>query len=336
MVARVRQAKEKPHVRTYIGPGKTEEVRLLADTLDADLIIFDDDLSASQQRNLEDILGRKVLDRTALILDIFAQHAHSREGKLQVELAQLEYLLPRLTGKGIALSRLGGGIGTRGPGETKLEVDRRRIRHRIGSLKRELKHVEQNRSVQRKKREKSGVFSVSLVGYTNTGKSTLLNALTDAEVLVEDKLFATLDSTTRRLVRANNLLLVLTDTVGFIHKLPHQLVAAFRSTLDEVRKADLLLHVIDASHTHMREQMRAVDAVLGEIGASGYPTVAVLNKQDLLDEEYKNNLRKQYPDAVLVSAKTGKGLDNLIKEIEQRASAHFASASPQRRFLGKS
>lgn len=334
-MARVSQTKEKPHVRTYIGPGKTEEVGLLAESLDANLVILDDDLSASQQHNLEDALERKVIDRTALILDIFAQHAHSSEGKLQVELAQLNYLLPRLTGRGVELSRLGGGIGTRGPGETKLEVDRRRIRHRIANLKRELKHVAQNRAIQRKRREKSGVFSISLVGYTNTGKSTLLNALTDAQVLVEDKLFATLDSTTRRLLLPNHQPIVLSDTVGFIHKLPHQLVAAFRSTLEEVRKADLLLHVIDASHPQMREQMRAVDGVLGEIGVVGEPAINVFNKQDLLDGQTKESLRTQYPDGVLVSAQTGEGLEDLIREIEKRVPARPSSFSEPKSFLKK-
>lgn len=319
MLGKVAQTKDKPDVRTYIGPGKTEELKSLADSLDANLVIFDNDLSTSQQHNLEDILERKVLDRTALILDIFAQHAHSSEGKLQVELAQLNYLLPRLTGRGVELSRLGGGIGTRGPGETKLEVDRRRIRHRITSLRRELKHIGQNRAVQRKKRKKAEIYSVSLVGYTNAGKSTLLNSLTKADVLVEDRLFATLDSTSRRLILPNKQAVVLSDTVGFIHKLPHQLIAAFHSTLEEVRQADLLIHVIDASHLRMREQIEAVSRVLAELGVAGSPILNVFNKTDLLDKQACQMLQKNYPDGVLISAQTGYGLNLLIEEIEKRA-----------------
>ncbi len=318
VVARVSQVKEKPDARTYIGPGKVDEIKTLAESFDADLIIFDNDLSASQQHNLEDIINRKIIDRTAIILDIFAQHAHSSEGKLQVELAQLDYLLPRLTGKGIELSRLGGGIGTRGPGETKLEVDRRRIRHRITYLKRELKHIAQNRALQRKKRKKAEVYLISLVGYTNAGKSTLLNSLTEANVIVEDKLFATLDSTARRLILPNKQAVILSDTVGFIHKLPHQLVVAFHSTLEEVRQADLLIHVIDASHPRMKGQIEAVNRVLGELGVAGSPVLNAFNKADLIDEESRQILQKSNPDGVLISAKTGYGLQKLLERIEKK------------------
>jgi len=280
------------------------------------LIIFDDEISASQQHHLEEIIQRKIVDRTALILDIFAQRAHSSEGKLQVELAQLNYLLPRLTGKGVDLSRLGGGIGTRGPGETKLEVDRRRIRHRIQHLKKELKHIAQNRVTQRRRRQKAGIFSISLVGYTNAGKSTLLNLLTKAQVFVENKLFATLDSTTRRLFLSNDQTVLLSDTVGFIHKLPHQLIAAFRSTLEEVRRADLLLHIIDAAHPLLRNQIASVAQVLGELGVAGKPTIEVFNKIDLLNQEEIERLKRQFPAAVFVSALTGEGIENLLAKIE--------------------
>lgn len=321
VVHRITQSRDKPHLRTYIGLGKAEEIRTLADDLDINLVVFDDDLSASQQRHLEDIFERKVLDRTALILDIFAQRAHSSEGKLQVELAQLNYLLPRLTGKGVELSRLGGGIGTRGPGETKLEVDRRRIRHRIQHLRRELKHIAQNRNIQRQHRQKAGIFSISLVGYTNAGKSTLLNLLTKADAFVENKLFATLDSTTRRLFLSHNQIVLLSDTVGFIHKLPHQLIAAFRSTLEEVRQANLLLHLIDAAHPLMREQITAVGQVLGELGITEKPMISVFNKIDLLSGEELKNLKKHFPDSLFISALTGKGTENLLKEIEEKVSA---------------
>lgn len=296
--------------------GKAEEIRALADDLDIDLVIFDDDLFASQQRNLEDIFERKVLDRTALILDIFAQRAHSSEGKLQVELAQLNYLLPRLTGKGVELSRLGGGIGTRGPGETKLEVDRRRIRHRIQHLRKELKHIAQNRNIQHQRRQKTGIFRISLVGYTNAGKSTLLNLLTKAHAFVENKLFATLDSTTRRLFLSHNQIVLLSDTVGFIHKLPHQLIAAFRSTLEELRQADLLLHLIDAVHPLMREQMAAVGQVLEELGITEKPMILVFNKIDLLSEEELKGLKKHFSDSLFISALTGEGTESLLKEIK--------------------
>ncbi|MDI6689004.1 MAG: GTPase HflX [Actinomycetota bacterium] len=319
VVVRVIQERETPHIRTFIGPGKAEEIRDLACKLEADLIVFDQDLTSSQQHNLEDIIKRKVIDRTALILDIFAQRAHSSEGKLQVELAQLVYLLPRIKGRGIELSRLGGGIGTRGPGETKLEVDRRRIRHRIQHLNKELKHLRQNRAMQRKKRKKASIFSTSIVGYTNAGKSTLLNTLTNAGVFVEDKLFATLDSTTRRLILPNNQLAVISDTVGFIKKLPHQLIAAFRSTLDEVREANLLVHIIDASHPQMEEQIKAVERVLEEIEAVEKPRINLFNKMDKLSQIDRERLKRRFPQGIFISALTGEGINKLLEEIEKRA-----------------
>jgi GTP-binding protein HflX len=321
VASRIIQVRETPHSRTFIGPGKAEEIKDLAQSLNADIVIFDSELTPSQQHNLEDIMSRKVIDRTALILDIFAQHAHSSEGKLQVELAQLVYLLPRIKGRGVELSRLGGGIGTRGPGEQKLEVDRRRIRKRIQHLRQELSHVSQNRSIQRKKRKRAAVFSVSIVGYTNAGKSTLLNALTDAHVHVEDKLFATLDSTTRKLKLPSHQSVVLSDTVGFIKKLPHQLVASFRSTLDEVREANLLLNIIDASHPQMREQIEAVEVVLSEIGAAEKPRINVFNKVDILSDSEIDQFKKRYPEGVFVSALKKEGIDGVIQKIDEIVSS---------------
>jgi len=317
VAAKIIQTREKPHTRTFIGPGKAKEIKDLAKQQNIGLIIFDSELTPSQQYNLEDIIDQRVIDRTALILDIFAQHAHSKEGKLQVELAQLNYLLPRIIGKGVELSRMGGGIGTRrGPGEQKLEVDRRHIRKRIQHLRSELNHVRQNRKVQRKKRKKAAVFSISLVGYTNAGKSTLLNSLTDAHVFVEDQLFATLDSTTRKLELPSHQQVVVSDTVGFIKKLPHQLVASFRSTLDEVREADLLLHVIDASHPQIKEQTEAVEIVLEEIGAAEKPRLSVFNKIDEVSEEQVDRLKKRYQDGIFISAIQGLGIDELVNKID--------------------
>ncbi|MBI4744455.1 MAG: GTPase HflX [Actinobacteria bacterium] len=316
VVARVIQLKDKPDPRTYIGKGKVEEIKILAGTKNADIVVFDDDLSASQQRHLEDEFNCRVVDRTTLILDIFAQRAHSNEGKLQVELAQLNYLLPRLVGRGVELSRLGGGIGTRGPGETKLEVDRRRIRTRIGSLRSQLKKVAQTRNIQRKHRKKTSVTCVSLVGYTNAGKSTLLSLLTGADVFVEDKLFATLDSTTRRLALPNQQNILISDTVGFIHKLPHHLVAAFKSTLEEVREADLLLHIIDSSHPAMKDQIKAVYKVLDELESLEKPRIEVFNKIDKITSDELTNLKSQFTNGVFISAKDGVNVKELLERIE--------------------
>lgn len=301
------QKRSYPDPGTFIGSGKALEI---GEMLDEDaIVIFDDELTPAQQGNLADLMDAPVIDRTQLILDIFAQRARSNEGKIQVELAQLNYLLPRLTGQGAALSRLGGGIGTRGPGETKLETDRRRIRKRIADLRRELQKVKQTRSLQRQNRESREVPVVALVGYTNAGKSTLLQALTGSEVYVADQLFATLDPTIRRWDLTDGRWVYLTDTVGFIRKLPHTLVAAFQATLEEVVYADLLLHVIDASHPQSREQKEAVEQVLKEIGAT-QPLIAVYNKVDLVD--HLPEVRE--PDQA-VSAKTGYNLERLTKAV---------------------
>lgn len=307
------QTRSKPDMATYIGRGKANEIRLEAQVLSANVIIFDDELSPAQQRNLEETIGIKIIDRTALILDIFAQRARTMEGKLQVELAQLNYLLPRLTGMGTALSRLGGGIGTRGPGETKLEVDRRRIRKRISDITGELEAVKKNRELQRSTRKSAPVPVVSLCGYTNSGKSTLLNRLTDSDVLAEDKLFATLDPTTRKLELPDNKTVLLSDTVGFINKIPHHLVAAFRATLEEVIGADVLLHVVDVSHPAMDNQMNSVLHLLNELGVSGKPVITVFNKIDNLDDQTMlEGLGRKMPLSVFISAKTGEGIEHLM------------------------
>lgn len=268
--------------RWFIGKGKVSELKERIAVLDADVVIFDDELSGAQVRNLENTLDVKIIDRTQLILDIFAQRAHTREGKLQVELAQLNYLLPRLAGQGVNLSRLGGGIGTRGPGETKLETDRRHIRNRISHLNRQLKEVVKARSLLRDRRKKTGVYQVALVGYTNAGKSTLLQQLAGTETFIEDKLFATLDLTSRMLRLPSGKEVIITDTVGFIQRLPHDLVAAFRATLEEVLEADLILHVVDSTSVMREEQMKTVAQVLNELGASGKEQFTVFNKIDLL------------------------------------------------------
>jgi GTP-binding protein HflX len=319
------QHRDRPHIRTFIGPGKAEEIAQAARALNAQIAIFDVDLSPSQQRNLGDIFGKgtRVIDRTGIILDIFAKHAHSAEGKLQVELAQLNYLLPRLKGMWTHLERQSGAgmsdrIGTRGPGETQLETDKRIMRKRIQRLNQEIEAVKKNRSVQRKQRKKQGVFNIALVGYTNTGKSTLLNALTGAGVQVEDKLFATLDSTTRKLsLEQRKREIVITDTVGFIKKLPHQLVAAFRSTLDEVTMADLLLHVVDAGHPQMESQIRAVEVVLKELDSNEKPQLLVFNKTDTINESDRERLKKVYPGSVQISAVNNEGLDELLEAIQE-------------------
>lgn len=322
VAAAIWQAKGKPDPKLFIGKGKVDEVAGLVAEHGADSVIFDDELTPSQQLNLEAILDCKVIDRTALILDIFAQHAHSAAGKLQVELAQLNYYLPRLKGLGIQMSRLGGGIGTRGPGETKLETDRRRLRRRMQRVTRELKELAKTRQTQKRLRGKRNIFSIALVGYTNAGKSTLINCLTDGGVYVADQLFATLDSTTRRLELPSGIEVVITDTVGFISKLPHELVAAFASTLDEVVSADLLLHVIDAADPGMTEQVYAVETVLTEIGAGEIDRIQVFNKADLLDDETKAVLRLK-PQGVLVSGLDRAGMDQLVKAIDDRVSLGF-------------
>ncbi len=307
---RVIQERFLPNPRTLIGPGKAEEVRAICEE-GVDLVIFDDDLTGSQQRNLEATLGRKVVDRTGLILDIFAQRARSREGKLQVELAQLKYLLPRLTGRGGELSRLGGGIGTRGPGETQLEVDRRRIRRRIVKIEEELEKVRRHRALLRRHRQKRALPTAAVVGYTNAGKSSLLNALTDAALPVADKFFATLDPTLRKVSVPRGRDILLSDTVGFIRKLPHQLVEAFKATLEEVRASDFLLHVIDISHPDWQNQSQAVMAVLGELGAAAKPLINVYNKVDKLPHPEAVAFLARRPRSVVVSARTGTGLDDL-------------------------
>lgn len=296
---------------TYIGSGKAEELSLKGSELEADIFIFDDELTAVQSRNLEEILGARVIDRTALILDIFACRATSREGKLQVELAQQKYRLPRLLGQGSVLSRLGGGIGTRGPGEKKLEIDKRRIRRRIYELEQELAEVEKQRGLRRSRRKRNQTQTVALVGYTNAGKSTLLNALTNAGVMAEDMLFATLDPVVRQTTLPNGTEMLLSDTVGFINKLPHDLVEAFRSTLEEAAEADLILHVVDRSSSYYESQMAVVEDVLSKLGAGDIPRINVYNKCDKIEERTPR-------DGIFISAKTGEGTDALLSEIEKR------------------
>ena len=317
VITRVIQNRQKPDSATYIGSGKAEELSLTCQALEIDLAILDDELTGAQQKNLENILGVRVIDRTALILDIFAQRAQSAEGKLQVELAQMKYRLPRLTGLGTSLSRLGGGIGTRGPGETRLEVDRRRIRKRIDDLEGQLKEIKKQRDLRRARREKTGQTTVALVGYTNAGKSTLLNALSGADVLVEDKLFATLDPVMRNVDLPENRSCLVVDTVGFIRKLPHQLVQAFRSTLEEALYADLLVVVSDLSSPHYAQQRATVFEVLNDLGASDKPILEALNKAD---QAHIGGMIEP-ADAILISAKQGAGLDKLKAEISRRIAA---------------
>ena len=319
VVGRLVQERQRPDSATLIGRGKVEEVRRLAEEREANLILFDEDLSPGQQRNLEAALDQKTLDRTQLILDIFATRARTREGRLQVELAQLAYLLPRLAGRGVLLSRLGGGIGTRGPGETKLETDRRRIRQRIQAIRRDIEKVKRERKVRREARARVAAPLVALVGYTNAGKSTLFSALSrTADAPASSLLFMTLDPLVRRarLGPASSVLLV--DTVGFIQKLPHSLVDAFRATLEEVVAADLLLHVVDASAEDLDEREAAVEAVLGEIGAASRPRIVVLNKSDVTPTARGRLLQGNRAGSVLVSAHTGEGLDALTREIAAR------------------
>jgi len=316
---------------TLVGKGKVGEVKALCEREHADVVLFDEELTPAQQRNLERALDTKTLDRTQLILDIFARRARTREGRLQVELAQLDYLLPRLAGRGVLLSRLGGGIGTRGPGETKLETDRRRIRQRIQSVKREIEHVRRERLTRREARSRHEAPVVALVGYTNAGKSTLFNALTRGEAAVSDQLFMTLDPLVRKLRLGPGRELLLVDTVGFVQKLPHSLVAAFRATLEEVKQADLLLNVVDASTDGVAEREAAVVEVLGEIGAADRPALLVLNKADRADAERLASLIEARPGCVAVSALRGSGLDALVERV-----AAWLALSPRRvrlRFL---
>lgn len=326
VVATTSQRLDSPNPRTFIGSGKAEEVADLCRSFAADVVVFDDELTPSQQSNLEKIVPRdvKVIDRTALILDIFALHATSKEGRLQVRLAQNQYLLPRLRGMWahLASNRMGGGVGSRfGEGESQLEVDRRMVRKRITSIKRELANVAENRQLQRKGRYESGMFRVSLAGYTNAGKSSLLNRLTDAGVLSYDKLFATLDSTTRKFVLPEGREITLTDTVGFIQKLPTTLVEAFKSTLDEIKGSDLILHVVDASSSIYEAQIIAVNEVLDQIGAHGISCILVFNKIDSLDNEELAALKGRYREAVFVSALEGTGVDELVSRVGQIASS---------------
>jgi GTP-binding protein HflX len=324
-VARIFQRRQAPDPPTYVGKGKADELREVAEATDCDTVIFDNELTPAQQFNLEKLLGRTAIDRTAVILDIFAQNAHSQEGKAQVELAQLRYRLPRLRGRGRALSQQAGGmsagggarIGTRGPGETQLEVDRRRIVRRIHKLEGDLREIARHRQTQRKAQRRGHLPRAAIVGYTNAGKSTLLNRLTDAGVLVEDRLFATLDATTRRLSLAGGEAVLLTDTVGFIRKLPHQLVEAFGSTLDVAVDADLLIHVVDASAPDPAGNIRAVREVLAEIGADGVPELLAFNKADLAPGSAKR-LADVWEGSVAFSAVTGEGVDDLLRTVGDR------------------
>jgi GTP-binding protein HflX len=323
------QKRQNPDKATHIGKGKVDEIALRTRELNATTVVVDAELSPSQQTKLEDAIGLKVVDRTALILDIFAQRAQTKEGKLQVELAQLKYLLPRLRGTGTSMSRLGGGIGTRGPGETKLETDRRRIHTRIAHLDGEVEQIKRHRSSQRKSRQRRGAIQIALMGYTNAGKSTLLNTLTKSSVLAEDKLFATLDPITRKLRLPGGENVLLTDTVGFIQRLPTQLVAAFRATLEEVTDADVLLHIIDASHPNVEEHVRAVLEILDDLEVVDKPLITVLNKIDQADPERVEALRRSVENPVEISALTGEGLMDLLAEIESEAkSLEFAQAVP--------
>lgn len=314
VLAKIIQKKEKPDPATYIGSGRLKEIRDFCRDNEADLIIFDCELSPSQQRNVENFTDMRVIDRTTLILDIFAARARSKEGRIQVELAQLKYSLPRLGGKGTELSRLGGGIGTRGPGETKLESDRRHIRRRIEALSAELKEIEKRRIRMRSRREKTGIESVAIVGYTNAGKSTLMNTLTNAGVLAQDKLFATLDPTARALTLPDGRQVMLIDTVGLVRRLPHELVEAFKSTLEEAAAAHVILNVCDASSPECSEHLEVTQKLLKELGCESTPVISVMNKCDLVDNIYD---MPAIGKTVMISALQGKGLDRLLKEIEK-------------------
>ena len=326
-VARVVQRRDRPDPATYVGKGKVDELREVSLSVDSDTVVFDNELTPAQQFNLEKLLGRTAIDRTAVILDIFAQNAHSQEGKAQVELALLQYRLPRLRGKGTKLSQQAGGmsagaarIGSRGPGETQLEVDRRRLVRRIHKLEGELKTIGRHRDTQRKSRRRSQLGHVAIVGYTNAGKSTLLNRLTDAGVLVEDRLFATLDATTRRLSLPGGEPVLVTDTVGFVRKLPHQLVEAFKSTLEVAGEADLLVHIVDSSVAEPEMQIDAVHAVLSEIGGNDVPELLAFNKSDLAPDNAAR-LAARYPGSVAISANNGDGVDDLLRAVADRLRA---------------
>jgi len=322
VVDTVTQKLPKPTAPYYIGRGKAELIRESCQDQQVTSVIFDDELSPAQGRNLENLFARKVLDRTQLILDIFAQRARSREGRLQIELAQLQYLLPRLTRMWHHLSRQTGGIGTRGPGETQLEVDRRRVQERIARLERELESVRKTRAIQRQGRKRHQWPVAAVVGYTNAGKSTLLNLLTGADVVTEDKLFATLDPTTRSFVLPNKQRVLLTDTVGFLRKLPHTLIESFKATLEEVREADLLIHIADLSHPRVDEQMEAVDSVIKELDAYGKQTLIVFNKIDNLpNRELIESYLKRFSGSAAISARTGEGVNNLVQALEHALAA---------------
>lgn len=321
VVGEILQRRDRPDPATLVGAGKLEEIAGAAASLDADVLLFDHDLSPSQQRNIEKIIQRRVIDRTQLILDIFARHARTREGQLQVELAQLHYMMPRLAGHGVEMSQLGGGIGTRGPGETKLETDRRKIARRVRHVEQQLENVRRIRAQQRQRRESAPVATVALVGYTNAGKSTLFNALTRAGVLSSPKMFATLDPTIRAVELPSKRKVLLSDTVGFIRNLPHTLVSAFRATLEEVQRASLILHVSDASSRLSAEQDAQVEIVLKELEAEKRPRLRVMNKVDLMDEEVTENLiadaAREGSRTVYVSAVEGTGLDHLLERIDK-------------------